>query len=57
MLCFCMTVVGLSNAPVGTKRILRKVPSRILSLVEDHHAAVAVALAELDAFFAEQITQ
>ena len=41
----------------GTASAARSAGVDVLIFVKDHHAAVAVALAELDAFFAEQIMQ
>ena len=41
----------------GTASAARSAGMDVLTLIKDHHAAVAVALAELDAFFTEQIVQ
>lgn len=41
----------------GTASAARSAGVDVLIFIKDHHAAVAVALAELDAFFAEQIMQ
>lgn len=41
----------------GTASAARSAGVDVLIFIKDHHAAVAVALAELDPFFTEQITQ